>query len=152
MKKAFTLLELLIAISIMAVLLAFAIPYISNYVSWGHRTADMRNLLVTNDAIDRSRMAWVPASASQDSIYQMQGSNYTVPNGLVQNAAVLSLLTSGGPSVDALLPNDKFLSGQASPTTLAPRYFSYGSGDAFRFYDYNSDGLVLGTFEVVTGQ
>jgi len=52
-RKGFTLVELLSAMAIIAILATLAIEFIGSYISWAQNTADQRTLLVLNDALNR---------------------------------------------------------------------------------------------------
>jgi len=54
--KAFTLVELLATIAILAALVAVSLPFIANYVSTARARADEQTLLILNDAINRYKM------------------------------------------------------------------------------------------------
>ena len=57
--KAFTLVELLAVIAIMAVLIVAALPYVANYTLWAQATAEQRDAQVVAGAIAR----WIAIGA-----------------------------------------------------------------------------------------
>ena len=59
-RKAFTLVELLATIAIMAVLIVAALPYVADYTSWARTTAEERDAQVVAGAIAR----WIAVGAT----------------------------------------------------------------------------------------
>lgn len=129
-KKAFTVIELLMTIVIMVVLVGATYGFISNYLNWAKTSRDQRVLRLTNDAIDRSRATFGTSS-------HFTGHDAT------SHDAVLTYLSTV--QSDGNIPASKFLvvkNGQGG------KYLSWGEGEYFRFYDYNQDGLIIGSFTV----
>lgn len=52
-EKGFTLIELLATITIMAVLIVAALPYVADYSSWARTTSERRDAQVVADAMSR---------------------------------------------------------------------------------------------------
>ena len=53
MKKCFTLVELLVAIAIMAVLVMAVLPFVTNYTRWSRQISNNRSARLIYDAINR---------------------------------------------------------------------------------------------------
>jgi len=117
-RAAFTLVELLSVIAIVAVLATAAVYFTASYVQWSKNVADQRTLLVLNDAITR---------------YKTEGggtSSFTVgaPIGNVI-ARLQSVITYGGQGHQVM---------QAGVTYPARSISAMGTGAQYQFYRYNT--------------
>jgi len=122
-KQAFTMVELIAAIAIVAALVAIMVPAIGNFVETSRRTADKQTLAVLNDALNR---------------YKMQGGD-------------ISVLTSGASVANVLgyLQNAQAWGGvthqflQSGTTYSASSISASGEGVTYQFTAYGSYGLAL---------
>jgi prepilin-type N-terminal cleavage/methylation domain-containing protein len=140
MRKGFTFLELMATVAILAVITVVVMPSISNYVDWTKRVTDRRSLELTNDAINRSIFSY-----ANNPVYT--ASSPTLPNSVAQNTQVISFLVGSPPAgSNTIIPNDSFLRKVTNAT--GANYISVGQGNSFHFYDFNRDGIMLGTYSV----
>ena len=130
----------------MAILVVIVTPFFTNYVDWTKRVTDRRSLELTNDAINRGMFSYAnnPVyTAGTDGVVG-DTSNSTAQNSAVINFLIGSPPTGNGPS--STIPNDKFMKKMTNAT--GANYVSVGQGSSFHFYDFNRDGIVLGTYSV----
>jgi len=124
---AFTMVELIATIAIMAIILATVIPAAVNYVNTARRTANQKTLAVLNDALNR---------------YKMQGGSLSALTATASIANVISRLQT--PVVWNGLSH-QFL--QDSTVINAASLAGIGSGQTYRFYrygDYSSETPTTG--------
>lgn len=122
--SAFTLVELLATIGILAVLLGTALVYIPGYINWAKETADKQTLQTLNDALTR---------------YKTQGGDV---NALTAGAPIAHVLERLKTPVEWAGMTHQFL--QSGFTVTGRSLYSKGAGAQYRFAAYNSCTLETG--------
>jgi len=126
-KQAFTMVELIATIAIVAILVAVMVPAIGNFVQTSRQTADKQTLAVLNDALNR---------------YKMQGGDISVLTSGANVANVLGYLQNaqgwGGVT-------HQFL--QSGATYPASSISASGEGVTYQFTAYGSYGAAQPSYE-----
>lgn len=116
--KAFTLVELLTTIAIIAILVTTVVVVIPNLVSWSQQTADKQTLTILNDALTR---------------YKCEGGGVL---GLTSAAPIKNVLTRLQTPINWAGTTHQFL--QVGKSFLGRSIDCKGSGTQYRFTRYNT--------------
>jgi prepilin-type N-terminal cleavage/methylation domain-containing protein len=121
---AFTLIELLAAVAIMAALIVGALFFTASYITWAHNTADQRSLIVLNDALNR---------------YKTEGGNISA---LTSGAQISHVLTKMATTLNWAGMSHNVM--QAGVTYQGRSIDSIGNGASYHFTRYNTYTAELG--------
>ena len=132
--RAFTMIELLAAIAIVAVITALVIPWVGNYMSWARLTAARHTCAVLNESLNEYR-----ALGGLRKAYDMEGSTGSTLNAATLTTAAIEHLRSGfensGQTVGFIHANQEINTAYIGST---------GSGSTFRFV-VDEDSASSGT-------
>jgi prepilin-type N-terminal cleavage/methylation domain-containing protein len=117
-RHAFTLVELLATIAIVAILVTAGTFFTASYIQWAQNTADQRTLLVLNDALTR---------------YKCEGGNI---NALTAGAQIGNVISALQTSVSWAGTTHQFM--QKGVTYPARSLSAAGNGPNYYFYQYNT--------------
>ena len=130
-RKAFTLVELLATIAIMAVLIVAALPYVADYTSWARATSEERDAQVVAGAIARWIATGGPTTGAVAGIgswiapKSTFGSPFTSIHGpgIIINSLVAGWTAGGTGNVGSSGIKSPYLAPNTSITALGRRIF-----------------------------
>ena len=129
--RGFTLIEILAAIAVTAVLVTVAGFFVVSYVGWAKETADKQTLAVLNDALTR---------------YKTEGGDITA---LTQNAPISHVLTKMASTISwAGMSHNVMQSGVTYP---ARSLTAIGNGANYQFTKYNTYQAGFDTSTAILG-